>query len=40
MLLVACVNITGDNVVVQPKEKKHREKTFSFPFFGYEIEHY
>jgi len=40
MLFVACVNIKGDNVVIQPKEKKNREKTFTFPFFGYEAVRY
>jgi hypothetical protein len=38
MLFVACVNITGDNIGIQPKEKKHRGKRFTFPFVV--VKHY
>jgi hypothetical protein len=40
MLFVACVNITGDNIGIQQKEKKQREESFTFPFFGCETLYY
>lgn len=35
-IFLTCVNITGDNIDIQPKEKKHGEKCFTFPFFCWE----